>query len=235
MSDLREPRPATPHTQIDLTALEAPAPSRPSDSNRRASMTVGVILLVAGVLWIVAETGWFDIGWRSMTAGALLVVGVAIAGIGLSDHKPGPLVGLGVVLTILLAVTLTVPPGVVAGGIGDRVEAPTGVSDLQDAYRLGIGTLTVDLTELSLPAGTTEVTASVGLGELVVIVPDDVGVRVTADVQAGDIAVFGDTRSGLGPQMELTAEIDGVDTADGAGVLDLDLAAVFGSIEVRHP
>jgi phage shock protein PspC (stress-responsive transcriptional regulator) len=59
----------------------------------------------------------------------------------------------------------------VGRGIGDRNYAVTNVQNLQSDYRLGIGTLDLDLSALQLPVGETHLDASVDVGDLHVIVP----------------------------------------------------------------
>ena len=59
------------------------------------------------------------------------------------------LVVLGVLLT-LLASAAAVADVPVRGGVGDRTWRPATVSDLHDAYRLGIGQAELDLTRLDL-------------------------------------------------------------------------------------
>jgi hypothetical protein len=77
-----------------------------------------------------------------------------------------------------------------SGGIGQRVVQPTAPWQLQPVYRLAIGNMTVDLTHV--PLGTTPhtVTASVGVGQLVVDVPSRAVVDVEAHSGIGDV-VYG--------------------------------------------
>src|SRR5690606_34050408 len=58
------------------------------------------------------------------------------------------------------------------------------------AHELFVGDLTVDLADAPLPdVGVTEIEASVGLGDLHVVVPRDAVVEVDATSRAGDLAV----------------------------------------------
>ncbi len=61
-------------------------------------------------------------------------------------------------------------------GVGFRTERPASAADIPDTYRLGAGELDIDLRETSLPAGVTDVRASVRVGDVTVLVPR--GVRV---------------------------------------------------------
>ena len=133
-------------------------------------------------------------------AGAALGVGLAAAlGGGVVIASLAVVTGLVLVGTafvggarwlIVPALALVLPLGVVAaadidldGGIGEREYAPATTSELRDHYEIGIGGLDVDLTDLDLPAGRTDLDIDVGLGEAIVYVPD--GACVTSDVEIG--------------------------------------------------
>ena len=77
------------------------------------------------------------------------------------------------------------------GGIGERVERPVSVADLEREYRLGFGQLELDLRGLELPRGETRVEATVGVGEIDITIPSDVAVAVTADARWGEVDVLG--------------------------------------------
>jgi phage shock protein PspC (stress-responsive transcriptional regulator) len=133
-------------------------------------------------------------------AGAALGVGLAAAlGGGVVIASLAVVTGLVLIGTafvggarwlILPALALVLPLGVVAaadidleGGIGDREYAPATMTELRDRYEIGIGGLDVDLTDLDLPTGRTDLAIDVGLGEAIVYVPD--GACVTSDVEIG--------------------------------------------------
>jgi phage shock protein PspC (stress-responsive transcriptional regulator) len=115
----------------------------------------------------------------------------------------------------------------VGRGIGDRSIAVTSVENLHSDYRLGIGSLELDLGELQLPVGETHVDASVDVGELHVIVPSGVGLRVHGTAQAGEIHL----PDGVGADGR-NIESDFVKT--GSRVLVLDAHAGAGSVTVER-
>jgi phage shock protein PspC (stress-responsive transcriptional regulator) len=114
----------------------------------------------------------------------------------------------------------------VGRGIGDRSYAVTSVQQLQDDYRLGIGSLEVDLGALQLPAGETHVDASVDTGDLQVIVPAGVAVQVHAEAHAGYVEVLGASDDGW------KADIDVTQAGDRVLVLDAHVGA--GSVRVER-
>ena len=147
-------------------------------------------------------------------AGAALGVGLAAAlGGGVVIASLAVVTGLVLIGTafvggarwlIVPALALVLPLGVVAaadidldGGIGEREYRPATMSQLRDHYEIGIGGLDVDLTDLDLPTGRTDLDIDVGLGEAVIYVPD--GTCVTSDVEiaAGAADVFDRDQDGV--------------------------------------
>jgi phage shock protein PspC (stress-responsive transcriptional regulator) len=147
-------------------------------------------------------------------AGAALGVGLAAAlGGGVVIASLAVVAGLVLIGTafvggarwlIVPALALVLPLGVVAaadldlnGGVGEREYRPSTMSELRDHYEIGIGAIDVDLTELDLPTGRTDLDLDVGLGEAVVYVPR--GTCVTSDVEigAGAADIFDRTNDGV--------------------------------------
>ena len=114
----------------------------------------------------------------------------------------------------------------VGRGIGDRHYVVTSAQSLEDTYRLGIGSLELDLSRVQLPAGETRVETSVDVGDLQVIVPAGVALRVHADAQAGRVDVLGNVDDGR------NADIDLSEAGKRVLVLDADVGA--GSVRVER-
>jgi predicted membrane protein len=136
---------------------------------------------------------------------------------------------MGIVLTVLLLLgsVITFPFG---GGIGERTERPTTVAQTVERFELGIGQLTIDLTDLPLQASGADpvlVRARLGIGELVVVVPGDAVVRVEARAGLGDVQVF-DLEDG-GFDVEVVTEPPGTSPA-----LDLRLSVGLGEVSVER-
>lgn len=224
------PTPTPERTDLPRIEQHEPGPPTPPPSPRppRGLLVVGVLLVVAGTIWLAAELGLFDIGWATLAAGSLVLTGLAAMVLALTGHDAGPLIAVGVMLTVVLAVTATTDRLVLDGGIGERVERPTTVAALEEPFELGIGSLQLDLRELDLPPGTTEVAAAVSIGELVVTVPDDVAVRVLAEVDVGEARLFGEETSGTDVTADASSGPAGTER-----VIDLDLSVTFGNIQVR--
>jgi hypothetical protein len=219
---------------------ETPQPAPPADpftpSDDRAGdrsmgrIVFGVIILAIGVFWLLnALDVDLDVPWAAVFAGALIITGFALVFLASTGNRAG-LVGLGITLSVLLGLMSTVEAiGDIsfAGGIGEKREAPVTVNAAEGPFRLGIGDLEVDLRGVAFPAGISEVSASVGIGHLVVIVPDGVSIEATASAGAGEIVILGEKQDGV--------DVDW-DYDEGAGPqhVVLDISVGLGQIEVER-
>lgn len=147
----------------------------------------------------VGAIGLFDILSRS---GISLITGGDIARAG------WPLLLIGIGLSVLLGRSRIL----VFSGNGDRKtkESTQLVGDmnyggdgpwvLDDDLNLhtSVGDLRVDLVMADITPGAHHITISQLVGETVVRVPDNVTVRASAEVSAGEVDVLGESRSGVG-------------------------------------
>jgi predicted membrane protein len=101
------------------------------------------------------------------------------------------------------------------------------MTDLESPYRLGIGSMRIDLSDLRIE-GTVEIEADVGLGELLIIVPDDVAVDVEARSGAGEVRIFGERSDGIDVQDEFRS------SGSARDVLVIDAGVFMGQVEVRR-
>ena len=90
--------------------------------------------------------------------------------------------------------------------------------------------LELDLRAVELPPGTTSIDASVGVGELVITVPEGVALEIDTHAGAGEIDILGDLDDGF--SVDRTLSVAGP-TPD-APVLQLEADMGFGAIEVRR-
>jgi phage shock protein PspC (stress-responsive transcriptional regulator) len=190
--------------------------------------TLGVLIAAAGVLGVLEATDVVAVDWTLALAIAVVLVGAVVA-VGAFFGRTGALAVVGVLLAavMLVAVTIEVP---LRGPIGERTERPLTVASLEDEYELSIGDLTVDLRRLELPAGTTNVKAAVGIGKLVVRVPDAVRVEANADVTGGEANLFGVRKNGW--QIEHDTVVDDGPAKNPTIALDVEVG--FGDLEVRR-
>jgi hypothetical protein len=184
---------------------------------------LGVVLLAAGVLWLLAATDAVDLSYRVGIGILLVVVGLAIA---LSRSHRGPLVVVGILVLLLGIPTLFVDDDLWTAGVGDETVTPATSQDFEP-FEHGIGKLTVDLRTPGLELDDRTVEASLGIGDLLVLVPAETDVRVDAHVGIGNIQALGREENGIDTDLE---RISG--TA-GAQEVELELEVGIGSIRVE--
>ena len=81
-------------------------------------------------------------------------------------------------------------------GVGQRDYLVADAQDLRSSYKLGIGDMKVDLRNVQLHHGETTVSARVDVGNLRVIAPRDVALRIDGDAQLGQVQMLGRTADG---------------------------------------
>ncbi len=198
-----------------------------SADNRHSPLgrtVAGAVLVLVGALWLVEEFTDADLPWTGVLAAILILVGATLM-LAANTGPHGGLVALGIVLTVLLvassafSVLADVP---FTGGVGDNDLAPT---VLEDEYRWAVGSMTLDLSNAELDGGVLE--ASVGLGELIVILPSD-AVTIDAGAGIGEVLVFDTTQSGVSPEVIIGAP------GGTQPELRLVLRVGIGKVEVRR-
>jgi phage shock protein PspC (stress-responsive transcriptional regulator) len=175
----------------------APPPGAPRPRRTRSvlgPLTVSLAAVVVGVLLALRVTD-HSVPVAVVLASALAVVALGLL-IGTWLGRSRGLIALGVLLSISTAIAAALPPVTITGGLGSRQWNPqtAKVAAVQSPYRLGIGSAELDLTNVYDPLGTTvDVSASVGVGNLVVYVPKrGYDVTVFANAGLGSIAWQGD-------------------------------------------
>jgi len=220
-----------------VPAAPEPAAPPPGGGPRLGHVILGAILVLIGVGWLLEALDVADVPWRFLLPAALIIVGVALV-LGARSGSHGGLVAVGVVLTVLVIAAGAIEALVdipFAGGVGDKTHRPT--AGVADEYRWGMGKLTIDLRDADILAGE-EIEASVVLGELIVLVPPDVPLVVTAQAGVGDVVVFGEENGGF--QVDLLCHGTAEEVVCGDGVvpdepyLRLDLEVAVGKVEVTR-
>jgi phage shock protein PspC (stress-responsive transcriptional regulator) len=135
----------------------------------------------------------------------------------------GTIVALTLVAAAIFAAIFHVHVG---RGVGERSYVVAGAQDLHRNYRLGIGDLTVDLGNVRFHSGETQVGARVDVGNLRVVVPEGVALRVHGDAQLGQVEVLGQTADGRNVDKKL-------DQA-GTRILVLDAHVGVGKVTVTR-
>ena len=214
-----------------------PTPPRPR--SYLGLITLSLAVVVTGVLASLEVTGLVDFAPVVIPAVALGILGTGIL-VGAWVGRARWLLWFAIPTLFITMIASWVPANFdgtfrpnIAAGVGEVFETPQTVLDARKPFELGVGSLRLDLTDLQIPAGVNvvPVTAEVGLGELIVTVPDDVRVIVDAQAQLGELRIDGvDTSNDPSPSF------DGVlpgSPADGP-VIDLTLSTNLGAVEVSR-
>lgn len=169
----------------------APRPTTPVLGFAAGAIALGAALLAgAATTWLADRADWAGNHVSIGMAVALAVVGLAALIAGLAGRRTGwiaPVAVLGIFVTLASSVS---PVGLrEPWRVGDRNFRPA-VVEGAGPYELGMGQLRVDLSGAAVdtdPSTVQTIRASVGLGELRLVLPSGQAVRVEASSRAGGI------------------------------------------------
>ena len=192
-------------------------------------LTLALVAMALGILGLMESAG-LSVTDAAYPALALTVVGVMLV-LGAWVGRAGGLILLGVLAAIALAATSTISPRF-QGGERTIDVTPTDTAQVEDSYYVPAGRIHVDLSDIddleALDGRQLDLEANAG--EIIVTIPDGVGVDVTADVAvAGEAVVLGQEANG--PDVHLERQVS---AGPGEPELELDIHLLVGSIEVRQ-
>lgn len=213
-----------------VAPVPSPRPPRPPSVVSRFTLSAVLLVFAGGALWnqIADDT----ISVTALIATALAVTGLGIM-VGAVRGRARGLIPLGLLLALALGVSAVAEP-IIDDGIGERRYVVSDLDDLRPAYRLGIGELVVDLRSIELPPGSrTTVDVDLGIGDARLLVPDGT-IVVDADVDLGDLTVFGRNESGSGNRVIITDtsadDTGGDDEPPGTLVVEFDVTIGEGTV-----
>jgi hypothetical protein len=230
--DNRRPVSGPPPAQGAAWYPPTPPPPVPPRPRRRGPLLFGITLALVALalgalgLWDASGENVRDAAYPALalgTIGVMLVVG-AFWG------RPGGLVALGIVTSLVLAAFSIGNPSF--DGDRDLRVSPLRAVDVADQYDVPAGRVELDLTQVEdleeLDGRVIELEANAG--ELLVIVPTELGVDFRADVAFG-----GEIRTPIGARDGWDTTLQGhIGDDDADAVVDLELDVRFGRIEVRQ-
>jgi hypothetical protein len=189
--------------------------------------TIAASLVVVGATALLDAADAVHLTIAQYVALPLVMIGAGLI-VGAWRGRSRLLIFLGVLLIpFLLAASLIHVP--VTGAAGEFVYRPQSSADLRGPYRLTAGHLTLDLSGLSLPSGTTDLTASVAAGELRVLVPKGVSLDIDGRVGLGTVNVFGTDHAGTEVHVQRSTA-----PASSSAHLALHLGVAFGDVRVER-
>ena len=192
-------------------------------------VVIGAALVLIGGLWLLERVGVLALNATTVLAVATIVVGLAV----MILSADGPHIGLivfGFVVALAGTAAAMTPLEGFQGGVGERVVDVATVADLDADYNVAMGQLTIDMRDVTDVTSHVSLKASVGLGELLIRLPEGVDFEVNANAGAGQIEIQGQSRDGLGVENHYsTPSFD----EDAAGIT-LDLDVFMGRVEVTN-
>jgi phage shock protein PspC (stress-responsive transcriptional regulator) len=209
----------------------------------------GVVLLSRVTLWPHGDAAWILL---FLAGGTILFLArrssePSLPGVGTDESTTAVAAGAAIVVprkrhilrTILVvlgslfvvgltaaAIFVAIFPVHLSHGVGEKTFAPTSVAALERTYRLGVGKLNLDLTNVRLPVGETHVRARVDYGDVLIVVPSDAAVRAYGKARLGYVNVLGDEDDGRNADERAPAA--------GARVLVVDARVQVGSVRIEH-
>lgn len=185
--------------------------------------TMSVVLIALGALATVHAAADLDLAPQTYPAVALGIVGAGLL-VGARWGRSIALVPVGIVLAVVLGAIGLVPDG----PIGDVRRTPTTAAAVDTTYELGAGSLRLDLSGVRDPEDLLGRTIVIdgGLGQVRVILPDDLAVTVEATISGGEIRVLGQVTSGREASLDVVS--------DERPALTLEIDHTFGQIDVER-
>lgn len=223
------PDPVTPASApTTATAPPAPPPTPRPARPPVARITYALVFLLAGGAGLAIAAG-ADVEARTVFVAALGLTGAGLL-VGSILGRARGLIPLGLVLLVGTSLTsaLELP---LEGGVGERRITPASAAAVGAEYRLGVGEMVIDLTEIppaQFRGDGVEIDASVGIGSLQVVVPDDVEVTGVLDTRLGEVTAFDRVDHGVDAALEVARAGE-----EGAGVVDVDLRVGVGEVIVE--
>ncbi|MDH4116636.1 MAG: cell wall-active antibiotics response protein [Acidimicrobiia bacterium] len=170
-----------------------------------AKIVSGGALVLIGLLWLAERAGWVDVTVTAVFGLATLFVGIGTMVASRSGEHAG-LVALGAILALLTVFTTLAPVEGFQGGVGDRFFQVRAAADLESDYDLAMGKMTIDLTDLEPVPGSLRFDANVGIGDLVIRVPEGLAVEVEAHAGIGQVVILGESDDGVGVDRQFRSE-----------------------------
>jgi phage shock protein PspC (stress-responsive transcriptional regulator)/predicted membrane protein len=211
-----------PVPPVPSAASAPPVPPAPKQRSILGRLTIAAGLIILGIMGLFDVADVADVRARHYFGTAVLVVGIGLL-VGSFVGRARGLIILGV---ILIPPLLFSPLGDVDWSSTSVRYAPATVAEIQESYTADGGDMVIDLSDVDFAGETVAITADMSLGQIQIIVPDDVSVDAQGTVAIGASRVLGDNTAGLG-RMTSAGSVEGDN-----GQLDIDANLDIGEIEI---
>ncbi len=168
-----------------------------------------LVLILLGLLFLLGNLGLLVLNWNLVWPGILILFG----------------------LWLVWRAFTRAPMGQrndAYWGFGDFAPDLSGKEIRRESFSHGFGDFDLDLTRAVIPDGESVVRASHGFGDLTVIVPRDLSVRVHASAGFGDATLFDRHSGGMGSSLDFQSE----DYPTATRRLNIDASVGFGEVKV---
>ncbi|CAN5128773.1 hypothetical protein BH18ACT5_BH18ACT5_10290 [soil metagenome] len=213
--------------RLTNVAPETTGPKRPirpaTPPSPLGQITIGATVIGLGILALIDRaTPAIEAGPRHYFALAVTILGLGVL-VGAFFGRARWLIPFG-----LLLIPVTAGAGIVEYGNTAREQTlrPTTFAELESVYELGVGELTIDLSELPWNGEAIEVAGSVGVGRLELILPPNVAIEAVTEVGIGASVNPSATEGGLGVEHNYTVGVGA------GGTVTANLEVGIGEIEV---
>jgi phage shock protein PspC (stress-responsive transcriptional regulator) len=219
---------ATEAAAVDAAATSSPPPvvvRRPSRPPSPLGWYVfGAMLIGIGLLAMATVVSDTSVDLVRYFGLAVTIIGVGLL-VGTWFGHARLLILLGfLLLPFAVAASLIHVP--FEGGFGSLDVRPSSVDDLDAEYRLAGGQIYLDLSRIEDDGEPIAVDASVAIGDLLVVLPEDAGAEMNTEVGAGTLLVLGDADEGTNLERRDVIEGDGpqfvLDLGTGLGIVRVE-------------
>jgi len=212
--------------------MGAPVEEMQRTRRRRGDRGVfGLVLVFLGAVWLLGRMNLLHLAADTLLAILLMCLGAGLLLTRRSGRHHWPIFLGGIVLFVLMGSSAAANGHLHGAGaaVGNPSYEPTALNELHD-YNLGAGDMTINLTQLDLSSHPT-VHASVGAGNLDVVIPRGAKVEVNYTDRFGDVTILGnDVAGGINSDASWFSR----GYRSGARDLALDLTVTAGNIDVTQ-
>jgi phage shock protein PspC (stress-responsive transcriptional regulator) len=228
-----QPPPAYPpvqHTAPTVTLPPPPAPAPPPPPREHSALgmiTVSLLLVVLGVAAALTAAGAIDPEADDLLAVAVGTIGAGLL-VGAWFGRARWLTWLGIPLLIALIV-VSASNVSLKGGVGDRRYDPQTAAQVEPEYRIGVGSIRLDLSDVDFSEQLVRTKVSAGVGNIEVIVPRTTDVVIDGRAGIGEVDLLGQVANGTSASRSV---VDYGPGGDSRIDLTLDLDVSIGRVEV---
>jgi len=222
------PTPRSPRFPRRSRPPRPPRPPRaPRERPRLLVMTLAVIAIAVGTIWVLDETVVAVLEPSVYPGTALAIIAAALL-VGTRYGRSRFLIVLGIIASLATVATTVVGPG----PHGESVYRPAAANEVRSSYEHGVGHLVVHLDDVSdvTRLEGRDIVVDMSVGQLDIIVPTSVDATITANVTGGEIN--GPPTTDRRDSGSESATVTPVDDADPNVTIDVDLR--FGQINLMR-